>query len=112
MRLIFKITLVTLGVLIAMVSLADTSIIGKVRRIYPSLAGNVVYVDLQGLPQLDGGGCPLYVFVGRMDDVNFKTFVYSALLAAKTADADIKIIVQGCQGAYPLISGVEYSPAQ
>jgi hypothetical protein len=45
-----------------------------------------------------------------MDDTSFKTFVYATLLAAKAADADIKLIVQGCSGAYPLIAGVEYSP--
>jgi hypothetical protein len=57
-------------------------------------------------------GCPNSYFVGRMDDVNFKTFVYSALLAAKAADAEIKLIVQGCIGGFPQIVGLEYSPRQ
>ena len=91
-------------------ALADDSVVGRIQMLQPYSPQNLVYVQLVGKPQLNGGACLNNYFVGRMDDANFKTFLYSTLLAAKSSDADIKLIVQGCSGAYPLIVGVEYSP--
>ncbi len=69
-----------------------------------------MYFSLQGAPTLNGGSCPHSYFVGIMDDDNFKSFLYPILLSAKAINAEIKFIVNGCHGQYPLVVAAEYSP--
>lgn len=92
---------------------ADDAVVGRIQMIQPYIPAQAVYVHLQGYPQLDGGGCRGPFFVGRMDDPQFKTFIYPVLLTAKVENADIQIRVQGCAADNrPQIVGVEYSPRQ
>ena len=103
------------SLLLASVSLgvkADDGVIGKIQMIQPYLPQGLVYFTLQGAPTLNGGSCPHSYFVGKMDDGNFKSFLYPVLLSAKATNADIKFIVNGCNGAYPLVVGAEYSPRE
>ena len=84
--------------------------IAKVKTIQPYLPQRWVYITTESGALLDGGGCESDWFVGQMSDDNFKCFVYSLIIAAKVAGADIEIRVGECNGAYPNIVGLEYSP--
>jgi hypothetical protein len=98
--------------LVASNAFADATVIGQIQMLQPYSPQGLVYVELQGAPQLDGGGCPNTFFVGEMSDANFKSFIYPTLLAANAAGGTIKLIVNGCSGAYPIVIGLEYSPRQ
>ncbi len=91
---------------------ADATVIGQIQMLQPYSPQGLVYVEMQGAPQLDGGGCPNTFFVGEMSDANFKGFIYPALLAADVAGGTIKLIVNGCYSTYPIVVGLEYSPRQ
>jgi hypothetical protein len=93
---------------------ADEELVGKIQMIQPYLPQNMVYVHLKGYPEMAGERCSggNALLTGRMDDSNFKAFIYPALLAAKATDSDIKIRRQGCFNGYPLIVGIEWSPRQ
>ena len=93
-------------------SYSDTSVVGKVHMIQPYIPQGLVYIHLDGHPNLNGGGCTSSYFTARMDDENFKAYIYSILLSAKVSKEDIKIIVNGCNGNYPNVVSVEFSPRQ
>jgi hypothetical protein len=113
MRPFLRYVFAVFALLTAVTADAQTSFIGKIQMIYPYLPQGLVYVHMQGYPTLNGGACPSQFFVAQMNDANFKAYVYSALLAAKASNADVRLVVDGCLGTlYPLIAGVEYSPRQ
>ncbi|WP_133498428.1 hypothetical protein [Cognatilysobacter terrigena] len=91
---------------------AEEAVRGKIQMIQPTLVQSLVYVHLQGYPTVDGGGCRSQFMVGKMDDTNFKSYVFSTLLAAKAANGEVVMRVNGCYLGYPLISGIEYSPRE
>ena len=106
-------TAVWLGAMLSTpAAFADASVVGQIQMVQPYSPQGLVYIEMQGAPQLDGGGCPSSFFVGQMSDANFKSFVYPALLAANVAGSTIRLIVSGCYSQYPLVVGLEYSPRQ
>jgi hypothetical protein len=90
---------------------------GKVDVIAPILAGqNQVYVRLKetvgnAIPSgSPGGSCSNSFAFVNMSDANFKNFVYPLLLLAKASDEFITLRTSGCDGAFPIIIGVDYPP--
>lgn len=103
---------VTACVLLSPAAQAEQAVRGRIQMVQSHLPQGLVYVHLKGYPQVSGGGCQSQFIVGKMDDPNFKAYVFSTILSAKAADAEVVLRVNGCYLGYPLIVGIDYSPRE
>ena len=88
------------------------SIVGVIHTIHVNTDTRMVHVQLNGLPQFDGGGCSIYWTGNSMDNLEFKNFVYPILLSAQATKQQVSIWVNGCNGIYPRIAGIDIVPRQ
>ncbi len=85
---------------------------GTIHTIHSNTNSRLVHVYLDGKPQFDGGvTCSSNYWTGNsMDDLDFKNFVLPILLTAQAASKKVVISVNGCNGSYPKIFGVDLVP--
>lgn len=91
--------------------LAD-SVTGTIHMIEPISSQNLLYIHLTGKPVFNGGGCSSEFAVHVLDDTAFKNFTYPLILMAKATNQPAVVTVNGCQGVYPIITTVEFSPRE
>jgi hypothetical protein len=112
-----RISLLALLVLIASESSAG-DLTGRIDVIAPVAQGvqAQVYLRMKDTPGgalpsgLPGASCSTQFAVAEMGDTNFKNFIYPLILMAKATDALITLRTNGCNGIYPMIIGIDYSP--
>lgn len=92
---------------------ADT-VVGKIHTVHSNIETRRAHIQMEGspVPTFNGGSaCTGVPWTGNsMDDNDFRQFVLPILLTAKTTGETISITVNGCVGAFPRITGVDYSP--
>lgn len=95
--------------LVASAANADV-VTGTVHTLHVSLDSGRAFVQLDGLPWFNGGGCPSYWTVNDINDQNFMKYVWPLLITAKVTNARITIVTSGCIGAWSKIVAVETEP--
>ena len=84
--------------------------IGTIHTLHVNSAIGRAYVQLEGLPYFDGGGCSSYWTNNLTSDEPFMKTVWPLLLTAKASGTPVKIYTTGCQDGWPKIVGVDLEP--
>ena len=89
---------------------AADSVTGTIHTLDVDAAGGRAYVQLEGLPWFNGGGCPSYWTVNDLTDQNFVKFIWPLLMMAKATGSRVTIVTNGCIGSWSKIVAAETDP--
>ena len=85
---------------------------GYIQTLHVDLKSKLFYIQLMGTPQFNGGGCKSIFTGNSLNNINFRDFVMPVLIAAKTKGGKVRVWVKGCNGSYPKIYAVDWSPRE
>jgi hypothetical protein len=85
---------------------------GYIQSLHVNTKSKLFHVQLTGTPNFNGSGCKSIWTGNSLGEANFKEFVMPILIAAKTKGEKVRIWVSGCNGPYPKISAVDWSPRE